>query len=78
LRAYLEARHAGTTERLVAAVERHTDPVARLIAVFDAQGELFAEPGFRGCAFVTATAKVARAAVEQLLDGALRPTATPR
>jgi hypothetical protein len=28
-----------------------------LLAVFDAQGELFAEPGFRGCAFVTASAE---------------------
>jgi AcrR family transcriptional regulator len=140
VRAYLEARHAGTTERLAAAAEAHIDPRARLLAVFDAQGELFAQPGFRGCAFVTAsaeapggglvehaaddyradirglltrlaedagapdpvllgrqlqliydgaglgarmdrdpsTAKVARAAVEQLLDGALGATTSPR
>lgn len=140
VRAYLEARHAGTTDRLLAAVEGETDPRARLLAVFDAQGELFAQPGFRGCAFATAsaeapggglveraadeyradirglltrlaeeagaadpvvlgrqlqliydgaglgarmdrdpsTAHVARAAAEQLIDAAIRPSASPR
>jgi AcrR family transcriptional regulator len=57
--AYLESRHRGTIERLKAAVERHREPRKRLLAVFEAQGELFAEPGFRGCAIVTATAEAA-------------------
>jgi AcrR family transcriptional regulator len=59
VRAYLDARHAGTVSRLTAAVEHQTDPRARLLAVFESQGELFAEPGFNGCAFVTASAEAA-------------------
>jgi AcrR family transcriptional regulator len=55
--AYLESRHRGTVERLKSAVARHRDPRKRLLAVFDAQGRLFAEPGFRGCAILTATAE---------------------
>ena len=57
VRAYLESRHAATSAGLWRAVERHSDPRQRLLAVFDAQAELFAEPTFRGCAFVTASAE---------------------
>jgi AcrR family transcriptional regulator len=57
--AYLESRHRSTLERLKVAIARHRDPRKRLLAVFEAQGELFAEPGFRGCAIVTATAETA-------------------
>jgi AcrR family transcriptional regulator len=57
VRAYLDARHAGTVSRLTSSIEQQTDPRARLLAVFETQGELFAEPGFRGCAFVTASAE---------------------
>jgi AcrR family transcriptional regulator len=57
VRAYLEERHAGALSALRTAVERHTDPRDRLLAVFDAQAELFARPGFRGCAFVSACAE---------------------
>jgi AcrR family transcriptional regulator len=60
VRAYLESRHHGTVERIMAAVERHRSPRKRLLAVFEAQGELFAEGGFRGCAFVAATAGAPR------------------
>jgi AcrR family transcriptional regulator len=55
--AYLESRHRSTIERLKAAVGRHRDPRKRLLAVFEVQGEIFAEPGFRGCAILTATAE---------------------
>jgi AcrR family transcriptional regulator len=55
--AYLESRHRSTLESLKVAVGCHRDPRKRLLAVFDAQGELFADPGFRGCAIVTATAE---------------------
>ena len=57
VKAYLESRHAGTTARLHAAVEQEPDPRARLLAVFDAQAEFFSQPGFRGCAFSSATAE---------------------
>jgi AcrR family transcriptional regulator len=57
VRAYLAARHAATLAGLRRAIDRHTDPRRRLLAVFDAQAELFADPGFRGCAFITACAE---------------------
>jgi AcrR family transcriptional regulator len=57
VRAYLEARHNGTTDQLMAAVDRHRDPKRRILAVFDAQAQIFAQPGFRGCAFVSAFAE---------------------
>src|ERR1700749_3523964 len=57
VRAYLEARHEATLARLRRAIDDHTDPRQRLLAVFDVQAELFAEPDFRGCAFVTASAE---------------------
>ncbi|KDE99168.1 TetR family transcriptional regulator [Mycolicibacterium aromaticivorans JS19b1 = JCM 16368] len=57
VRAYLDARHERTTARLHAAVERHSDPVARVFAVFDAQADMIAQPTFRGCAFMSAGAE---------------------
>ncbi len=39
------------------AVARHTDLRSRLVAVFEAQATVFAQPGFRGCAFVAACAE---------------------
>jgi len=54
--AYLEARHAGTTARLNAAIEAIEDPREKLLAVFDAQGQIFAQPDFHGCAFIAASA----------------------
>ena len=57
VRAYLTARHAGTMRRLTAAIEKHTDPRNRLLAVFDAQAQLASQPNFRGCAFISASAE---------------------
>jgi AcrR family transcriptional regulator len=69
VRAYLTARHAGTIHRLSAAIEEHTDPVDRLLAVFDAQAELAAQPSFRGCAFISASAEAAPGGlIEQAAD----------
>jgi len=55
--AYLEGRHAAMVARITKAVARYDNPRDRLLGVFDAQGELFAEPGFRGCAFASASAE---------------------
>ena len=69
VRAYLESRHDGTTEQITAAVERHRSPRKRLLAVFEAQGQLFAQRGFRGCAFIAATAEAPRGGlIEQAAD----------
>src|SRR6201982_1633747 len=55
VRAYLESRHARVSARITGYLERYVTPRERLLGVFEAQGELFAEPGFRGCAFASAT-----------------------
>ncbi|BBX63319.1 hypothetical protein MSAS_24930 [Mycobacterium saskatchewanense] len=57
VRAYLDGRHARTIARLRAAVQQHSDPVARVYAVFDAQAEILSEPTFHGCAFISAGAE---------------------
>src|SRR6202044_3126840 len=57
VRAYLQARHAATAERMARELEAHYDtPKERLVGAFEVQGLSFTEPGFRGCAFVSASA----------------------
>jgi AcrR family transcriptional regulator len=55
--AYLDARHTQTLGRLRAAVDAVEDPIERILAVFDAQAQLFRKPDFHGCAFTTAAAE---------------------
>jgi len=57
IRAYLETRQANVVHRIMRAVERYDTPRERLLAVFEGQGELFAQPGYRGCAFARASAE---------------------
>jgi AcrR family transcriptional regulator len=68
VRAYLERRHEGTSARITRYLERYTTPRERLLGVFEAQGELFADPGFRGCAFVSASAESPGEAVSRAAD----------
>jgi AcrR family transcriptional regulator len=72
VRAYLEARHDGTTGRLTAAVHRYRDPRRRILAVFEAQAQIFAQPGFRGCAFVAASAEAPRGGLIEVATGEYR------
>jgi AcrR family transcriptional regulator len=59
---------AGRDERRRARIERYceglTDPVERLVAVFDALEEAAGEPGYRGCAFANASAEAGPDSVE--------------
>jgi AcrR family transcriptional regulator len=57
IRAYLQARHAARRERITRKLARYDTPRDRLLGIFDMLGESFAEPGFRGCAFVNASAE---------------------
>src|SRR3569832_734274 len=41
--AYLRSRQARSQARITAAIERHDEPRTRLLAVFDAQSEMFAD-----------------------------------
>ena len=60
IRAYLAEPPRGAPRRgSWAAGPATTTPRERLLGVFDASGESFAEPGFRGCAFVNASAESA-------------------
>ena len=58
IRAYLAARHAATRDRMTRELTaRYHTPRERLLGVLDIQGESFIEPGFRGCAFISASAE---------------------
>jgi AcrR family transcriptional regulator len=67
IRAYLTARHVARQERLRNGLARYETPRERLLGVFDVLGELFAQPGYRGCAFLNASAEAsAGSAVEEV------------
>jgi len=57
VRAYLETRQVSVTQRIMQAVDRYDTPRERLLAVFEGQGDLFAQPDYRGCAFARASAE---------------------
>jgi AcrR family transcriptional regulator len=61
---YLTHRHGRWAERVTAGIEAHTDPRARILAVYDVLGTLFAQADYRGCAFMNATAEAAPDSVE--------------
>ncbi|MDI6100361.1 TetR/AcrR family transcriptional regulator [Actinoplanes sp. NEAU-A12] len=52
--AVLDRRDQRWRERLTAYVDKAGDPRARVLAVFDWLALWFAEPGFRGCAWINA------------------------
>jgi AcrR family transcriptional regulator len=57
--AYLRDRHERWMQRWESHIERAPDPVARLLAIFDALEDWAAEGGaVRGCAFVDAAAEL--------------------
>jgi AcrR family transcriptional regulator len=55
--AYLDLRHEQTLARLRAAADAVTDPVEKILAVFDSQARTFTRQDFRGCAFNAASAE---------------------
>jgi AcrR family transcriptional regulator len=57
VRAYLQHRQQTRQERIRRHLAAHDDPRDKLLAVFDAQAETFALPGYRGCAFQNAAAE---------------------
>jgi len=57
VRAYLMARDEGIRARMTRRLARYTTSRDRLLGVFDVQGLMFSEPGFRGCAFGRANAE---------------------
>jgi len=57
VRAYLMARDEGIRGRMTRRLARYKTPRERLLGVFEVQGLMFDEPGFRGCAFARANAE---------------------
>jgi len=57
VRAYLARRHASRQARMLAAIDAYETPRDRLLGVFDVLAASSAAPGFRGCAFVNASAE---------------------
>jgi len=57
IKGYLFGRHARWTTRVEEQVIKADGPAQKVLAVFDALGTLFEEPGYRGCAFVNAIAE---------------------
>jgi AcrR family transcriptional regulator len=56
VRAYLESRQARRQTRITQALAtRYDTPRERILGVFDVLGEVIAEPGFHGCAFINAS-----------------------
>ena len=69
IRAYLQARHAARRERITRKLARYDTPRDRLLGIFDVLGESIAESGFRGCAFVNASAEARPgSAIEEVSD----------
>lgn len=55
--AYLSERAAQRQDALTERVEKEREPRAKILAAFDVVAELVKRPGFRGCAFVNASAE---------------------
>ena len=66
VRTYLHNRHARWAARIDEELATATAPSGKILAVFDALAELFAEPGFRGCTFINAAAEAQPGSVEEL------------
>jgi AcrR family transcriptional regulator len=60
VRAYLRVRGDAIRERMLRELAaRYSTARERLVGVFEVQGESFARPGYRGCAFVGASVEAA-------------------
>jgi AcrR family transcriptional regulator len=57
VKAYLDSRHEARRRRLAQAMEGIDSPRGKLLVVFDVMDKLFAAPGYRGCAFLNASAE---------------------
>jgi AcrR family transcriptional regulator len=57
VRAYLGGRLESRRQRMEAGLARYDTPREKLLAIYEVQGERFAEPTYRGCAFINASAE---------------------
>jgi AcrR family transcriptional regulator len=69
VQAYLDARHDTTRLQTERTLTRFRTPREKLLGVFDAQGQIFTEPDFNGCAHISASAEARPGGpVEQATD----------
>jgi AcrR family transcriptional regulator len=64
--AYLASRHDATTGRLTAAIEQFDEPRQKILAVFDAQAQQYAQGDFHGCAFIAASTEAPQGGLVEL------------
>lgn len=57
VRAYLQQRAEVRQQRMSTRIAQTEDPSERILSIFDLMGELTADPKYRGCAFVNASAE---------------------
>jgi len=72
VRAYLEGRALRRRERISQRIAKYDNPRERILSIFDLLEEIAAEPTFRGCAFVNASAEGPRGATpirQACIDG---------
>src|SRR5262249_30789670 len=55
VRAYLMSRQASREDRITRGIGRYETPREKLLAIYEVLAERFAEPAFRGCAFINAS-----------------------
>jgi AcrR family transcriptional regulator len=72
VRTYLQNRHASWAARIDSDLGDAATPADKILAVFDTLGALFAEPGFRGCAFINAAAEAEPGSAEDLATAHFR------
>jgi AcrR family transcriptional regulator len=56
VRSYLQARSEARQARIKERLSHYETPEEKILGIFDLLGEIAAQPGFRGCAFVRAGA----------------------
>jgi AcrR family transcriptional regulator len=66
VRTYLQNRHAKWAARIDDELAAAATPADKILAIFDALGDLFAQPDFRGCAFINAAAEAPAGSAEEL------------
>jgi AcrR family transcriptional regulator len=66
VRTYLHNRHAKWAARIDHELATATSPHDKILAVFDALADLFAQPDFNGCTFINAAAEASPGSAEEL------------
>jgi AcrR family transcriptional regulator len=72
IRVYLTRRHEARQQRIMRAVDKHATARDKIMAIFDSLAESAAEPGYRGCAFVNASAESPEGGVVHEVSGESR------